>query len=56
MKKLLLVNIFYLVGKKNGNPKPKIILSSLGIQPLHAVFYNIDDIIYLEPYNERYNY
>lgn len=37
------------IGKKNGNPKPDIILSALGIQPNHATIINEKGQFYLLP-------
>lgn len=43
-----------LVGKKNGNPVPDIILGSIGIKPNHAEFaYDGEGKIYLTAYDVK---
>lgn len=37
------------VGRKNGDPTPDIILGGLGILSNHAVFYNEEGVIFIEP-------
>lgn len=41
------------IGKKTGNPLPLIILGSLGVKPNHAIIYNEDGRIFLEPYDVK---
>lgn len=42
------------VGRKNGDPKPQIILGGIGIRPNHAYFQQKDDgFIYLKATEEE---
>ena len=42
------------VGRKNGDPKPQIILGGLGIRPNHAYFQQKDDgFIYIKATEEE---
>jgi hypothetical protein len=43
-----------LIGRKNGNPVPNIILGNMGVQPLHAIIRNKDgNGIFLAPFNPK---
>jgi len=42
-----------LVGKKNGNPVPQIVLGSIAIRPNHAQFINENNQIYLMPESDE---
>lgn len=44
------------IGKKTGNPPPLIILGSLGVKPNHAIIYNEEGRIFLEPYDVNINH
>lgn len=41
------------VGRKNGDPKPHIIISAIGIKPNHAKIVKKGDIVTLEPMSEE---
>jgi len=39
-----------MIGKKNGNPVPQIILGGT-IKPNHAIIYNKDNKLFIEPFD-----
>lgn len=41
-----------LIGRKNGNPLPQVILGALGIEPNHAKIYKKDGKLYISTFSE----
>lgn len=41
-----------IVGRKNGNPSPNVVLGALGIEANHAKIYRREDRIYISTYSE----